>query len=260
MTSITGCKIIYEPKGLALEYAALATNPYRGCGHGCTYCYVPTVLHMTREEFNAGAIERRNFVPLLMVDAKKYQAAGITDQVLISFTSDPYHPGKTQLTATTIQILHVHGLGVSILTKGGTRALRDIHLLDPKKDCFGTTLTSMDYRFSKQWEPDAAPSADRIAALIEFHHKGIFTWVSLEPTLDPASSIRIIQETHRYVDLYKIGKANYISESKNIDWESYVYDVIELCQDLAVKHYFKTDLQKYLPEGYYNPMRIQQHF
>jgi hypothetical protein len=33
--SVKGCTIIYAPTGQAGEYAALATNPYRGCGHQC---------------------------------------------------------------------------------------------------------------------------------------------------------------------------------------------------------------------------------
>jgi DNA repair photolyase len=36
--SIKGCSIIYAPSGQAGEYAPLATNPYRGCGHKCSYC------------------------------------------------------------------------------------------------------------------------------------------------------------------------------------------------------------------------------
>ena len=31
--------IIYEPKGKAREYSPLAVNLYRGCSHGCLYCY-----------------------------------------------------------------------------------------------------------------------------------------------------------------------------------------------------------------------------
>jgi hypothetical protein len=47
--SVKGCKLIYAPAGLALEYAPLATNPYRGCGHSCSYpCYVPDVTHQPR--------------------------------------------------------------------------------------------------------------------------------------------------------------------------------------------------------------------
>ena len=47
--SVRGCRFIYAPKGQALEYAPLAANPYRGCGHKCAYCYVPTVIKMDRK-------------------------------------------------------------------------------------------------------------------------------------------------------------------------------------------------------------------
>ncbi len=35
---LKGCNFIYAPKGQAGEYAPLAANPYRGCGHACSYC------------------------------------------------------------------------------------------------------------------------------------------------------------------------------------------------------------------------------
>ena len=60
--SIAGCSIIYAPRGQAGEYAKLATNPYRGCGHKCAYCYVPKVLRMDRPTFDAGAFPRPNFI------------------------------------------------------------------------------------------------------------------------------------------------------------------------------------------------------
>ena len=47
--ALRGCVFIYAPAGQAGEYAALAANPYRGCGHLCRYCYVPRVLRMSRE-------------------------------------------------------------------------------------------------------------------------------------------------------------------------------------------------------------------
>ena len=46
-------RVIYESKGAAREYAAKAVTLYRGCGHGCIYCYVPGVLRMTRADWAA---------------------------------------------------------------------------------------------------------------------------------------------------------------------------------------------------------------
>jgi len=257
--SVKGCSYIYAPKGQAGEYAALATNPYRGCGHACAYCYVPKVLKIDRREFNSGAKQRDNFIRNLISDAKKYKLLGITEQVMLSFTSDPYHPDNNDLTRSTIGNLQLHGLGVCTLTKGGTRSLRDISLFRPQRDCFASTLTSLDPEFSKKWEPNAALPDDRLAALKAFHEKGIFTWASLEPTLDCESSLKIITETHQFVDLYKIGRVNYLPMTKTTDWESYTHRIIELCQKLGVDHYIKKDLQPFLPDGYPNVLRKQQH-
>lgn len=257
--SIKGCAYIYAPAGQAGEYAPLAANPYRGCGHGCAYCYVPLVLKMQRREFDAGAIPRPEYLVNLEKDARKYQAAGITEQVMLSFTTDAYHPGDNSLTRSTIEILQKHGLGVCTLTKGGSRALRDLDLFRPDRDAFASTLTSLDDAFSLKWERHAALPSDRVATLKRFHDAGIFTWVSLEPTLDIDSSLQIVRETHKFVDLYKIGRVNYLPMTKTTDWKDYTLRMIELCQALGVQHYIKLDLQPFLPEGYHNPKRVAQH-
>jgi DNA repair photolyase len=257
--AIKGCSYIYPPRGQAGEYAPLAANPYRGCGHGCCYCYVPLVLKMRREEFDAGAVPRPDFIKNLTKDAKKYQAAGISEQVMLSFTTDPYHRGDTSLTRQTIQVIQSYGMGICTLTKGGSRAFRDLDLFRPDRDSFACTLTSLDDEFSRRWERNAALPSDRIDALRRFHDGGIFTWVSLEPTLDVDSSLAILQETHGFVDLFKIGRVNYLPITKTTDWKAYTERMIELCAKLGVKHYVKKDLQPFLPDGYYNPLRIQQH-
>lgn len=257
--SVKGCSYIYAPAGQAGEYSGLAANPYRGCGHLCAYCYVPTVLKMTRAEFDAGATPRPGFLDNLRKDAAKYQAAGITEQVMLSFTTDPYHPGDNELTRQTIQVLQAHGLGVCTLTKGGTRALRDIGLFRPERDAFASTLTSLDDDFSRKWERGAALPGDRLEALRQFHARGIFTWVSLEPTIDIEASLQIVRETYRFVDLYKIGRVNYLPITKTTDWRDYTLRMMDLVQALGVRHYFKHDLQQYLPAGYHNPQRIAQH-
>lgn len=258
--SIKGCTYIYAPKGQAGEYAPLAANPYRGCGHGCAYCYVPLVTKQPRPEFDAGATLRKNYMKNLGREAMLYEQAGIREQVMLSFTSDPYHLGDTSPTRDTIDILIAHGLGFCTLTKGGTRALRDVAAFRPDRDAFASTLTTLDDAFSLKWERNAALPADRIAALKSFHSAGIFTWVSLEPTLDVESSLAIVEATHEFVDLYKVGRANYLKEiTRTTDWKDYTLRMLDVLHRVEAKHYIKQDLQPYLPEGYPNPLRVEQH-
>jgi len=148
--SVKGCTHIYAPRGQAGEYAPLATNPYRGCGHGCAYCYVPGVIKMSRKDFDAGATPRENFLTNLRKDAAKYEALGITQQVMFSFTTDVYNPFDTSITRPAIEILIELGLAFCVLTKAGTRAWCDHDLYRPERDAFASTLTSLDERFLKK--------------------------------------------------------------------------------------------------------------
>ena len=102
-------------------------------------------------------------------------------------------------------------------------------------------------------------SGSRIATLRKFHERGIFTWVSLEPTLDVNASLAIVDATHSFVDLYKIGRVNYVGLTKTTDWRDYTIRMVDTVQALGARHYFKKDLQPYLPDGYYNPLRVPQN-
>jgi hypothetical protein len=147
--SVKGCSYIYAPRGQAGEYSPLACNPYRGCGHGCAYCYVPKVIKMSRTDFDAGATPRQNYLAKLRKDAAKYKALEIKEQVMFSFTTDVYNPFDTSLTRPAIEILIEHGLGFCVLTKAGTRAWCDHDLYRPDRDAFASTLTSLGALFEK---------------------------------------------------------------------------------------------------------------
>jgi hypothetical protein len=257
--SIKGATIIYAPAGQAGEYAPLATNPYRGCGHKCAYCYVPGILRMERAEFDRGATLRPDYLAKLEKDARKYQAAGVTEQVLLCFTTDPYHPGDTAPTRRTLEILSAHGLAFCTLRKGGSRALRDIDLFRADRDAFASTLTSVDAVFSRKWERAAADQDERILTLRAFHERGVFTWILLEPTIDAESSLAVIDATHEFVDLYKVGKLNYLPQvARTVDWRDCTLRMIDRLSAFGKAHYVKRDLQSYLPEGYPNPLRAPQ--
>lgn len=254
--------MIYEPKGQAGEYAAWAANPYRGCGHKCAYCYVPLVTKQPRKEFDDGAVLRDGWFEKLTGElARKLDNRKLADvQVMLSFTTDPYHPGNTEPTRDTLTILRHYGLSFCTLTKGGTRALRDLDLFRPERDAFASTLTSLDASFSRKWERAAALPHDRIEALMLFRRAGIYTWVSLEPTLDIEHSLAVVDATYEFVDLYKVGRANYLKEiTRTTDWDGYTKRMIEKLNALGKAHYIKHDLQPYLPPNYPNPLRVAQH-
>lgn len=257
--SVKGCSTIYAPRGQAGEYAELSTNPYRGCGHGCAYCYVPRVLHMDRKEFDAGAVIRESFEDKLLADARKYKALGASGQVMLSFTTDPYPPAHHELTRWTLRQLQEHGLSICTLTKGGARALRDLDIFRPDRDAFASTLTSLDPTFSRKWERGAADPEDRVKTLRKFHDQRIFTWVSLEPTIDIEASLSIVDACHSFVDHWKVGRVNYLPITKTTDWRDYTLRMLDKLTALGASFYFKKDLQPYLPVGLHNPLRVPQH-
>ena len=235
--------LIYEPKGRAREYAALACNVYRGCDHACTYCYAPSATRRSREQFTQPEA-RKNFLGALRKEA---WARKPTAPILLCFTCDPYQQLDQQLglTRETIRILHEAGHKVHVLTKGGSRALRDLDLLGDG-DAFASTLTLLDPDESARWEPGAASPQDRIETIRAFHAAGIETWVSLEPVLDPAASLEIIRRTHEFVDLYKIGKWNYDRRAAEIDWRRFGEAAIELVRSYGRRYYVKRDLAAHL--------------
>jgi len=231
--SVKGCHLIYQPKGRAREYAALACNVYSGCDHKCIYCYGPSVRRMSPDQFGESS-RRSSFLRKLEREAAKYEAAGVRGQVHLCFTCDPYQhlDEKEQVTRRAIEILHRHGLNVAILTKGGSRALRDLDLF-VDGDAFASTLTLLDPDRSLEWEPNAALPQDRIDTIRAFHDAGVPTWVSLEPVIDPDASLEIIQQTHEFVDVFKVGKMNYHPIAKEIDWAAFARDAIQLLSDLG---------------------------
>jgi hypothetical protein len=52
--------------------------------------------------------------------------------------------------------------------------------------------------------------------------------MSLELTLDVESSLAIVERTHSFVDLYKVGRVNYLPMTNTTDWEDYTHRMIDL--------------------------------
>jgi DNA repair photolyase len=241
--------VIYETTGRAREYNELAINLFSGCGHRCEYCYAWFVTHSNKERFFQGPKVR--VTPADVEKSaydwiKRHTALGYSSEtrpVLLCFTCDPYQPieEETRITRSTIEILHEYGMRVTILTKGGRRAMRDFDLLRPG-DAFAVTLTCLSNTDSERWEPGASSPFERLESLQEAHKLGIETWVSLEPVLYPSETKILVDGTKDYVDHYKVGKLNYHEYAELIDWKKFGWEMKEYMDKLGVKYMIKKDL------------------
>jgi DNA repair photolyase len=184
-----------------------------------------------------------------ILDQELEQHKGET--IFLCFTCDPYQPldSSLGLTREIIERLQSRGVSVTILTKGGTRSARDLDLLARDgKSRYGATLTFLNRENSLDWEPLAALPAQRIQALKEAHSRGITTWVSLEPVIDPEQSLELIRQTKDFVDEYKIGKWNHDERARAIDWKGYGEKAVAICRSYGKSFYVKKDLAAFLEQ------------
>lgn len=239
-------RVIYEPKGKAREYSALALNLYNGCNHGCKYCYVPVVQDKDRQKFYKEQTAR-NILGKIEEDCKELQAAGNKERVLLSFMSDPYQKlnNVTRLTRKTLLLFQEYDIPFQILTKAGRRAEADFDLYKVG-DAFATTLTFLNAEDSLKYEPEAALPKDRLIALTVAKANRIETWVSFEPVLNPKDVFKWIEITSLFVDLYKVGKLNYSEPPVPIDWKKFANEVVDRLEKAGKPYYIKKDLAVYL--------------
>ncbi|MBA7477124.1 hypothetical protein ES707_12522 [subsurface metagenome] len=242
--------VIYKPKGRAREYSPLALNVYTGCDHGCKYCYVPGLLHKTRESLREDVRPRPDLVQ--QVGREAGRLAG-EDQVLLCFTGDPYCRADLEYQATrnVLEILLSNRIPVTILSKGGSRCLRDLDLFTKFGESIkvGATLTFLSEADSRRWEPDAAPVGDRLEALETLHENGVRTWVSFEPVIDPDQTLELLKCTMGYVDEFKLGKINnYAGLDADIHWPAFLEQAVRILREAGRPFYVKHDLRKRCPE------------
>ena len=152
-------------------------NLYKGCTHGCIYCYAPSLTHDERRwgsyvdvKINAPRVLERELRTLAR------------EEVFLSSASDPYQPveARYMLTRRCLEILLRNRFPVSILTRSPL-ILRDLDLLK-KFDWLtvGMSITSVPTR---EYEPGVPPLVRRIDTLRRLHQEGIHTRVSLAPVI-----------------------------------------------------------------------------
>ena len=242
--------VIYEPKGRAREYSELACNLYRGCAHGCRYCYAPACMRTTNEKWYSNPKPRQNIIELFEKDAWKLR--GDPRRILFCFLSDPYQPieHEERLTRKALEIVHKCNLKSQILTKGRSDLIQDDFEFMIKADThLGITLSFIDDETRRQWEPNASSVDDRMETLKQAYKTDIFTWVSLEPVIDPIQAIDLIRKAHKYVRFWKVGKLNHMKEyERKVNWSKFLYDIEAVLKKYGANYYIKNDLRAYVME------------
>jgi DNA repair photolyase len=165
-------------------------NPYKGCEHGCIYCYArPSHAYMNLSpglDFETKLFYKPDAARLLEAElaARNYVCSPIT----IGANTDPYQPieKKYQVTRSVIEVLAKHRHPLSIITKGALIE-RDIDLLAPmSKDNLVhafVSVTTLSNDVKRTLEPRTASPAARLRAIRNLSVAGIPVGVMVAPVV-----------------------------------------------------------------------------
>ena len=165
-------------------------NPYRGCEHGCVYCYArPTHAWLDLSpglDFESRLFAKPNAAALLRAELSKknYRVATIA----FGTNTDPYQPieGRFGLTRACLQILAEANHPLTITTKSD-RVLRDLDILSAMASrglvAVAISITSLESRTHRSLEPRAPRPEKRLAALRALANAGIPTHISIAPII-----------------------------------------------------------------------------
>src|SRR5580698_4937955 len=165
-------------------------NPYRGCEHGCVYCFArPTHAFLGLSpglDFESKLFMKPNAPELL---ERELSAPGYTPKVIaIGTNTDPYQPieRRYQIMRRILEVLERAGHPVGIVTKSNL-VTRDIDILSRmaarKLVRVGISVTSLDGSLSRVMEPRAPTPPRRLEALRALAAAGIPTTVMVAPII-----------------------------------------------------------------------------
>ncbi len=165
-------------------------NPYRGCGHGCAYCYA----RPTHEYFglNAGLdFESKIFVKQRAGELLAQQLRKRTWQcepIMMSGVTDSYQPAERQfrIARACVEVAARFNQPVSIITKNAlvTRELDVLADMAGKRQTrVAISLTTLDQSLSRQLEPRTSSPAARLRAISELSQAGVEVTVMTAPII-----------------------------------------------------------------------------
>jgi len=173
-------------------------NPYRGCEHGCIYCFArPTHAYLGLSpglDFESKLTVKPDAPELL---ARELSAPGYTPRTIaIGTNTDPYQPieRKYEIMRRILDVLDRAGHPVGIVTKS-TLILRDLDILKRMANRglvkVALSVTTLDGKLARVMEPRAATPQRRLAALKELAAAGIPASVMVAPVIPAINDAEI---------------------------------------------------------------------
>jgi DNA repair photolyase len=171
-------------------YFDRSINPYRGCEHGCIYCYArPTHSYLNLSpglDFETKIIAKRNAAELLRKEMarKGYEPRFIA----IGTATDCYQPVERdlRLTRSLIEVMRETNHPFALVTKS-SGVERDLDLIAPMAAqglaAVYVTITTLDAELARKLEPRAAAPHRRLRTLRTLAEHGVPCGVSLAPQI-----------------------------------------------------------------------------
>jgi DNA repair photolyase len=213
-------------------------NPYRGCEHGCVYCYArPTHAYMGLSpglDFESKLFIKPNAAALLREEltAPNYVARSIA----LGANTDPYQPIERtyRLTRQVLEVLSEFNHPVGIVTKSAL-VLRDLDILTSMAARnlvkVAISVTTLDPKLARIMEPRAATPEKRLEALRVLSSAGIPTVLMMGPIIPAVNDMEI-------ESILKMGAQAGVKEAG--------YTMLRL--PLEVKDLFKEWLETHMPD------------
>ena len=169
---------------------SVSLNPYRGCEHGCIYCFArPTHSYLGLSpglDFESRIYAKVNAAELLAREIAKKQF--VPEPVALGVNTDAYQPVERDLriTRSVIQVMHDHGLPFAAITKSSLIE-RDLDLLAPMaargQVMAAVTITTLDADLARALEPRASTPARRLRTIRALSDAGVPVGVSIAPVI-----------------------------------------------------------------------------
>jgi len=175
-------------------------NPYRGCEHGCVYCYArPSHAYLGHSpglDFETKLYAKTNAAEVL--ERTLAHPNYVVKTIALGSNTDPYQPIEKRLrvTRSILEVLSRANHPVGIVTKSAL-VVRDLDILVPMAERglvkVALSVTTLDRKVARAMEPRAATAARRLEAVAQLSAAGIPTAVMVAPIVPGLTDAEIEQ-------------------------------------------------------------------